>query len=154
MQYRYPNVMLTIQKLQKGASGARLDDTKSLKGPILEWIIPRGQTLNPPLARNVKMDRGFHHERTGSLLCPAGMDWSDPEYVSIYLLGPFAVHSAESDIRIKEKLCNGEIIIPGDQWPVFLYSGYEYDPDDPWKGLFRSSILVAVSQSEFPFNYH
>jgi hypothetical protein len=61
-------------------SSARSDDTKSLKGPILEWIVPFGQSLNPPLARNVKADRGFHHERTGTLLCPAGMDWSDPEY--------------------------------------------------------------------------
>jgi hypothetical protein len=60
-------------------SSARSDDTKSLKGPILDWIIPVGQSLNPPLARNVKMDRGFHHDRTGFLLCPAGMDWSDLE---------------------------------------------------------------------------
>jgi hypothetical protein len=66
-------------KLQKGASGARSDDTKSLKGPILDWITPRGQSLNPPLARNVKMDRGFHHDRTGALLCPAGLDWSNNE---------------------------------------------------------------------------
>jgi hypothetical protein len=68
-----------LQKIQKGVSSGRSDDTKSMKGAVLEWIVPRGQALNPPLARNVKMDRGFHHERTGSLLCPAGMDWSDPE---------------------------------------------------------------------------
>ena len=62
---------------------------KSLKGPILNWIIPQGQSLNPPLARNVKMDRGFHHERTGALLCPAGMDWSDVEYdVCMFYLFP------------------------------------------------------------------
>jgi len=66
-------------QLQRGASSARSDDTKALKGSILEWIVPLGRTLNPPLARNVKMDRGFHHERTGALLCPTGMDWSDPE---------------------------------------------------------------------------
>ena len=71
---------LFTRKIQKGASSARSDDTKSLKGPILDWIVPHGQSLNPPLARNAKMDRGFHHERTGALLCPAGLDWSDPEY--------------------------------------------------------------------------
>jgi hypothetical protein len=71
---------LMLSKIQKGVSSARSDDTKGLKGPILDWIVPTGQTLNPPLARNVKVDRGFHHERTGALLCPAGMDWSDPEY--------------------------------------------------------------------------
>ena len=66
-------------KIQQGVSSARSDDTKSLKGPILDWIVPVGQSLNPALARNVKMDRGFHHERTGALLCPAGMDWSNFE---------------------------------------------------------------------------
>jgi hypothetical protein len=34
--------------------------------------------------------------------------------------------------------------VPGDQWPVFLYAGYDYDPEDPWKGLFRSPLLVSV----------
>jgi hypothetical protein len=61
-------------------SSAKSDDTKSLKGPILDWVVPRGQFIQPPLARNIKTDRGFHHECTGSHLCPAGMDWSDPEY--------------------------------------------------------------------------
>jgi hypothetical protein len=50
-----------------------------LKGTILDWITPRGQVLNPPLSRNVKIDRGFHHDRTGALLCPAGLDWSNNE---------------------------------------------------------------------------
>jgi hypothetical protein len=66
-------------QIQKGASGARSDDTKSLKGAVLDWITPRGQPLNPPLTRNVKSDRGFHHERTGALLCPTGLDWANTE---------------------------------------------------------------------------
>jgi hypothetical protein len=71
--------VLSLQ-IQKGASSARTDDTKSLKGAVLDWITPKGQPLNPPLARNVKIDRGFHHERTGALLCPAGLNWSNSEY--------------------------------------------------------------------------
>lgn len=71
--------ILTTKKIQKGVSSARSDDTKSLKGAILDWIVPPGQTLQPPLARNGKVDRGFHHERTGALLCPTGLDWTDPE---------------------------------------------------------------------------
>jgi hypothetical protein len=71
--------MFMYAKIQKGASSARSDDTKSLKGAVLDWITPRGQPLNPPLARNVKIDRGFQHERTGALLCPAGLDWFNPE---------------------------------------------------------------------------
>jgi hypothetical protein len=66
-------------QIQKGASSARSDDTKGLKGAVLDWITPRGQPLNPALSRNVKIDRGFHHERTGALLCPSGLDWSNTE---------------------------------------------------------------------------
>ena len=70
-------------QIKKGASSARSDDTKSLKSAILDWITPRGQALTPALSRNVKIDRGFHHERTGALLCPADMDWSNDEYVRL-----------------------------------------------------------------------
>lgn len=60
-------------KLSKGASGARDDDTKSLKGAILDWITLKGH------AHNLKVDHGYNHEHTGALLCPAGLDWSNPE---------------------------------------------------------------------------
>jgi hypothetical protein len=75
----YSADVLSLQ-IQKGTSSTRADDTKSLKGAVLDWITPKGQPLNPPLARNVKIDRGFHHERTGALLCPAGLNWSNSEY--------------------------------------------------------------------------
>ncbi|KAG2357546.1 hypothetical protein BDR07DRAFT_1239674, partial [Suillus spraguei] len=32
-------------------------------------------------------------------------------------------------------LKSGETAVRGDQWPVFLYARYEYDPKDLWKGL-------------------
>jgi len=73
-------------QIQKGASGARSDDTKSLKSAVLDWITPRGQPLSPPLGRNVKSDRGFHHERTGALLCPTGLDWANAEWVHSFIL--------------------------------------------------------------------
>jgi hypothetical protein len=47
--------------------------------------------------------------------------------------------------RVKAKLKSGEILVTGDQWPIFLYAGYSYDPEDPWNGLLRSSLLVSVS---------
>ena len=62
---------------QKGVSGARSDDTKSLKGVVVDWIAPRDGVLQPSISRNVKTNRGFHHPVTGSLLCPAGLDWND-----------------------------------------------------------------------------
>lgn len=39
----------------------------------------------------------------------------------------------------------GDIIVAGDHWPILLYKNYEYDPEDVWKGLLRSDILVSVS---------
>jgi hypothetical protein len=57
------------------------DLTKSLKSVVIDWISPPGQSLGPPLARNIKADRAFNHDRTGFLLCPAGLDWTNPECV-------------------------------------------------------------------------
>jgi hypothetical protein len=48
--------------------------------------------------------------------------------------------------RVKTKLKSGEIAVTGDQWPVFLYTGYSYDPEDPWNGLLQSNILISVSR--------
>jgi hypothetical protein len=47
--------------------------------------------------------------------------------------------------RMKDKLRSGEMVVSRDQWPIFLYHGCVYDPEDPWNGLFRSSLLVSVS---------
>ncbi|KAG6914628.1 hypothetical protein DXG01_016213 [Tephrocybe rancida] len=113
--------------LQKGASGARSDDTRSLKGAIIEWIVPKGGSLSPPLSRHTKIDRGFRHEGTGALLCPAGMDWKDNG----------------------EKLQSGELLVRGDEWPIFLYQGYTYDVEDPWSGAFRSTLLLNAFKYVF-----
>ncbi|KAG1876944.1 hypothetical protein C8R48DRAFT_745441 [Suillus tomentosus] len=122
MQGGDDEIDLVADLLTKGASGARGDDTKSLKDSVLDWITPKGQSLVPPLTRNVKIDHGFHHEWTGALLCPAGLDWSN--------------------LETKTKLQSGEMIVTGDQWPLFLYADYHYDLDDPWNGLFRSALLA------------
>lgn len=89
----------------------------------------------------MKLDRGFHHERTGALLCPAGLNWSNNEYAFRYSLIRLL---DQTRLRIKEKLRNAELAVTGDQWPIFLYHGYQYDGEDPWNGLFRSSLLVTV----------
>ncbi|KAG1850671.1 hypothetical protein F4604DRAFT_1883641 [Suillus subluteus] len=112
------DVLHVGELLGKGASGVRGDDMKTLKSAILEWLIPRGQVVIPPLSRNIKSDRGFNHEVTGALLCPTGLDWSN-----------LSLKSSETAVR-------------GDQWPMFLYAGCEYDPEDPWKGLLKGEILI------------
>ncbi|KAG2086298.1 hypothetical protein BD769DRAFT_1303701, partial [Suillus cothurnatus] len=116
--------------LGKGASGAQGDNTKTLKSAILEWLVPRGQAVIPPLSRNIKFDCGFNHEVISALLCPTGLDWSNPE--------------------IKQNLKSGETAVHGDQWPMFLYAGYEYDPKDPWKGLLKSKILIFSHLIKYP----
>ena len=47
--------------------------------------------------------------------------------------------------RTKAKLCNGQLQVAGDQWPVFLYANYSYDAEDPWNSLLRSGLLISVS---------
>ncbi|KAG2099567.1 uncharacterized protein F5147DRAFT_747266 [Suillus discolor] len=118
-------VDVIAELLTKGASGARGDDTKSLKGSVLDWITPKGQSLVPPLAHNMKIDRGFHHEWTGALLCPAGLNWSNS--------------------KMKTKLKNGEIIVTRDQWPLFLYADYHYDPEDPWNVCAYKHVFTSPS---------
>ncbi|RXW13844.1 hypothetical protein EST38_g12010 [Candolleomyces aberdarensis] len=107
----------------KGANSARSDDTRSVKGPVLDWITPEDNSpLTPPLSRNSKYDRGYNHSRTGYLLCPVNLNWSDP--------------------ATKNALRNKELIPTGDTWPLFLYKDEKFDPSDPWAGLLRNRILV------------
>lgn len=96
-----PDVLhLSLLKIQKGVSSSRLDDTKCLKGTILDWIVPQGQSLDPLLSHNIKADCGFCHEHTGALLCPVGMDWTNLECVIIFSC---VVH-AKLVYRTKEQL--------------------------------------------------
>jgi hypothetical protein len=53
--------------------------------------------------------------------------------------------------RIRTKLSSGEMAIPGDQWPLLVYANQEYNPEEPWDGLFRSLLLVWVSTHSFSF---
>lgn len=114
-----------------------------MKSAIIDWLVPLGKPLIPPISPNIKIDRGFNHEVTGALLCPAGTDWSDTEQVKAS--SSFESFTNTCNHRIKQKLRSGELSVAGDQWPIFLYSSYRYDESDPWKGLLQSSILVKVS---------
>ncbi|KAF8057992.1 hypothetical protein FPV67DRAFT_1429091, partial [Lyophyllum atratum] len=115
-----------------GVALITLDDVKSMKGNILEWITPPGVTLRARLDPSVKKTRGFGHAVTGALLCPAHLDWSDP-YVQEELRtsGPVGVANA------------------AEHWPIFIYQNYFYDPDNVWEGLFRSSLLVTAYRHIF-----
>ncbi|KAH6914628.1 hypothetical protein BKA70DRAFT_1382966 [Coprinopsis sp. MPI-PUGE-AT-0042] len=122
-------VMAIAAMIQKGANSARSDDTKTLKGAVIDWIIQPDQPLNPPLSRNVKMDRGFLHPRTGHLLCPAELDWNQKE--------------------VQRQLKDKELVVSGTSWPIFLYKDEAYDENEPWTGLFRSKILLKAYKHIF-----
>jgi len=49
--------------------------------------------------------------------------------------------------RIKTNLHSSNIIVSGNHWPIFLYAGYVYNAEDPWKDLFKSQILILVNIS-------
>ncbi|KAH6870999.1 hypothetical protein BKA70DRAFT_1379527 [Coprinopsis sp. MPI-PUGE-AT-0042] len=115
--------------ISKGASSACSNDTKSLKSVIVDWITPPNGVLLPPLQRNIKTDRGFYHDRTGELLCPVNLDWSDA--------------------KVREQLRSGEIVPTEDQWPRFLYQNHILNPEDPWEGLFRGGLLVSAFKHVF-----
>ena len=115
-----------------------------MKGAVIDWITPKGQSLNPHILRNAKAGCGFNHECTGTLLCPTGLDWAHPEYVPEL---PSRFSFKESPLRMQTKLINGQIQVAGDQWPVFFYANYMYDTEDPWNGLLHSGLLVSVSPS-------
>ncbi|KAJ3512638.1 hypothetical protein NMY22_g15272 [Coprinellus aureogranulatus] len=125
-----PNELHYIADMvNKGASGARADDTKSLKAVLIDWITPVGGALVPPLSRNRKSDRGFFHFRTGELLCPPTLDWSDD--------------------ALRTQLRSGEIIVSGEQWPAFLYLEHKVDLGRPWEGLLQGPLLVSAFKHVF-----
>ncbi|KAG6913568.1 hypothetical protein DXG01_005874 [Tephrocybe rancida] len=115
--------------VQKGCASARANDSKGLKPAIIDLITPATGSLNPPLNRKLKSTRGFNHEVTGLLLCPAGLDWTNAE--------------------IKRKLGSGERIVAGHHWPIFIYLNNVFDPSDPWKGLLRSELLIKAFKHIF-----
>ncbi|KAF8226633.1 hypothetical protein L208DRAFT_1300992, partial [Tricholoma matsutake] len=131
MEASNEDCMAVAELIQKGISSARSDNTKSLKGVVLEWISPPSIPVRPPLSWNVKTNRGYYHPTTGALLCPAVFLPLHMQFTP--LISPFSVH---------EKLSSGEMPVHGDQWPMLVYTDQEYDPKNPWEGLFRSRILV------------
>jgi hypothetical protein len=76
-------------------NGARADDTKGMKNAIVDWITPPGQSLTPPINRKIKSTRGYHHERTGALLCPAGLDWTIPQCALILIKRMIDLHDKQ-----------------------------------------------------------
>ncbi|KAH6896068.1 hypothetical protein BKA70DRAFT_1438761 [Coprinopsis sp. MPI-PUGE-AT-0042] len=142
------DIFHVAELVQKGSAGARADDTKGLKGVILDWITPRGQSLQPPLMRNVKTDRGFlSSSDRGTALSHSGSNGQTTSVSSFVVLSRKITLTQKK--RIRDGLRAGSLIVAGDQWPVFLYKDFKFNKDNVWDGLFRSALLVSAFRHIF-----
>jgi len=142
-------------KIQKGISSARSDNTKSLKGVVLDWTLLRDKATSSnmpsnmpstpkptPLLWNVKMNWGFHHPVTGALLYPPGFNYKDAAWVLYIQLFDMTYQTWFS---VCAQLVSGELVVSGDQWPLLVYEKGVYDPEEPRDGLFRNELLIWTS---------
>ncbi|KAG1817898.1 hypothetical protein EV424DRAFT_1540254 [Suillus variegatus] len=113
----------------KGASTARGEDTKSLKPVVIDWIVPAGEVVLPPLPRNSKISRGFttHSLANYSVL----LNWTGMMQRS---------NKSCKAVKLLSVETNGL---------VFSYTNEAYDPDNPWNGLLRSCLLVNAYRHVF-----
>ncbi|TFK81532.1 hypothetical protein K466DRAFT_455048, partial [Polyporus arcularius HHB13444] len=120
-----PKRLLEVgNSIQRGAAASRGDDVKGIKTAVVDWITHKEHGLVPPIPRNQMGGRGFNHDVTGRLLCPAGLDWSK-----------YPIR------RCRERLANKALTVKGDQWPLFLYLNQKYDPHNPWEGFLLGKIV-------------
>ncbi|KAH7908634.1 hypothetical protein BJ138DRAFT_1012408 [Hygrophoropsis aurantiaca] len=122
-----PNELENICKqLRKGADGARGDDTANLKAAVVTWANELFHPIAPPLNPGTKEDRGFVHDITGKLICPAEYNW--------------ALESVKEKIRDRDPA----FLVTAYSWPLFLYQNLDFDATDVEKGLFCSSLMVKA----------
>ncbi|KIM59747.1 hypothetical protein SCLCIDRAFT_27139 [Scleroderma citrinum Foug A] len=75
-------VIVIADLIQKGANGARADDTKGMKAAIIDWITPKGQLLTPHIPRNVSIGTMTHTKLANGEIQVAGDQWPIFLYVN------------------------------------------------------------------------
>ncbi|KAI6143765.1 hypothetical protein BKA82DRAFT_4331182 [Pisolithus tinctorius] len=80
----------------------------NLKQDIVSWLTDLFHPIEPPLRTTTKDERGFMHDVTGKLICPAEFDWD----------------LAIMKDRIRD--CNPSYLVTAYSWPLFLYENFEY----------------------------
>jgi hypothetical protein len=83
--------------------------------------------------------------RDGCAYLPRGFELERPSVSSLVFFPSAPEHSLARRFRVRAKLTNGELVVRGDQWPLLVYANQDYNPEDPWNGLFRSQLLVWVT---------
>ncbi|KAG1887406.1 uncharacterized protein F5891DRAFT_1223337 [Suillus fuscotomentosus] len=128
MEYEEYSHMLKM--LRQGADGARGDDTSKLKTLVSEWVnreFKPASLVDP----NDKHSRGFAHDVCGKLLCPAELDWDNPE------------------VRAGIRNRSDGYIVTDLSFPAYLYDKYTANPDDLEEGLFKGKILIQGYKAVF-----
>jgi hypothetical protein len=112
-------------QIQKGTNASHADDTKGLKGVIIDWITPAKGSLEPQLNHKHKFESiTLLQGHFDVLLASIGTDLSKRSGLpSLVILG-----YANMNGSIKEKPKSGEMYVRGDQWPLFLYVDENFDP--------------------------
>ncbi|KAG1759764.1 hypothetical protein EDD22DRAFT_782140, partial [Suillus occidentalis] len=113
-------------KLNKGADGARADDTTRLKVTVASWLMQQNPPPNPVIQGQNKICRGFNNNATGRLICPVDYDWNDP-------IVQQGIRDYHPDYRVTAH-----------SWPAFVYKDEAYDPLNPTKGLFQGTLLLKT----------
>ncbi|KAG1847428.1 hypothetical protein C8R48DRAFT_543442, partial [Suillus tomentosus] len=128
MEYEEYSHMLKM--LRQGADGARGDDTSKLKSLVSEWVNREFKPVSL-VDPDDKHSRGFAHDVCGRLLCPAELDWDNPE--------------VRAGIRNRS---DGHIVTDL-SFPTYLYDKYTTNPDDLEEGLFKGKILIQGYKAVF-----
>ncbi|KAG1893115.1 uncharacterized protein F5891DRAFT_963489, partial [Suillus fuscotomentosus] len=113
-------------KLNKGADGARADDTTRLKVTVASWLMQLTPPPSPVIQGQNKIGRGFNNDTTGRLICPVDYDWND-------LAVRQHIREYHPDYRVTAY-----------SWPAFLYQDEQYDSQKPTNGLFKGKLLLKT----------
>ncbi|KAG1908160.1 uncharacterized protein F5891DRAFT_1179679 [Suillus fuscotomentosus] len=102
-------------KLNKGADGARADDTTRLKVIVASWLMQLTPSPSPVIHGQDKTGRGFNNDATGVTYVRQQIRDYHPDYrVTAY------------------------------SWPAFLYKDKQYDPQNPTNSLFKGNFLLKT----------
>ncbi|KAG1780946.1 hypothetical protein EV702DRAFT_1193774 [Suillus placidus] len=122
MEYEEYSHML---KMHSRRRHLETEDSQFRNGSISEF---KPVSLIDPNDQN---SRGFTHDVCGRLLCPAELDWTNPE------------------VRAGIRNRSDGYIVTDLSFPAYLYDKYTTKPDDLEEGLFKGKILIQGYKAVF-----
>ncbi|KAK7064900.1 hypothetical protein R3P38DRAFT_3302317 [Favolaschia claudopus] len=110
-----------------GLSGSRGEDANTLKKFVIDYLQANTEDpVDPPLPKTTKIERGYNHKLTASLLCPAKKQANDATY---------------------EGIANGTIKVTGRMFPRFFYPhDWVYDGENLMDKLFEGHLMIRTGK--------